>query len=704
MKSNILSSMARKRGKLLPFVLSVIMLGTVLFQLPIQQVDAAVYTYNQTTVDDTTSATTITNGSVRIIFNKTTGLADFYWNSAKKAGGMYAEFASTATFKAKDYTSHTFSTADVATFVDGHGVGTRITFVHQASGKQDIRQHFYLYDGEPFFFTDINVTGTASISSGYMAPLKSDGGATSINASANKRALVVPFDNDQWVRYDAKPANSSAQSYEVFATYDNDSRNGLIFGSITHDTWKTGIWYYGTGNNVTELQVYGGVADSATRDKDGHGKLTGTSLWSPKIFVGYYADWRTGMEEYGRVNATQSGTLAWNGGVPFGWNSWGSVQTNLNYTNAVATSNWVKNNLQNNNFVNNNTVYINLDSYWDNLSDTELTNFVNTVHANGQKAGIYWAPFVYWGDNMSQTVEGSSYTYGDIVLKRADGSHWDKSLDGAYPVDPTHPGAKQRINHYIDKFKAKGFDYIKLDFLTHGSLEGHHADVNVKTGIQAYNMGMAYIRDRIAGTMFISLSIAPIFPSQYGHARRISCDVYGDLSGSSTSSEYLLNSLTYGWWQNGTIYKYTDPDHMVLKSNTEEARSRVNSAVIAGTVFLNGNDLTQSAEQGRALQLLTNNSVNEVARKGKAFRAVEGNTGSAAADAFVLQDGSAYYLALFNYSLTSARTVSLSLARAGLSGSATYTVSDLWSGTTSTASGTLNVQLAAGQSKLLKLN
>ncbi|MFF2090581.1 alpha-galactosidase [Paenibacillus sp. NPDC058174] len=686
------------------FVMVTALLWTsVIGGLPPQKASAAVYTYNQTTVDDVAGSTTITNGALKIVYNKSNGLADYYWSNVKKAGGMYSEFATTATFKSKDYTSHTFSTANVATFNDGFGTGTRITFVNTASGKADIRQNYYIYDGKPFFLTDTQVVSGTAISSNYMAPLKSDSGATSINSSANKRALNVPFDNDKWVRYDAKPANSSSVSYEAFATYDNDSRNGLVLGSISHDVWKTGIWYYGTGNNVTEMQVYGGVANSNTRDVDTHGKITGTSLWSPKIFVGYYADWRTGMEEYGQANATQNGAMSWSGGVPFGWNSWGSVQTNLNYNNAVATSNWIKNNIQNNNFSNNNTVYINLDSYWDNLSDTELTNYVNAVHANGQKAGIYWAPFVYWGDDMNQAVEGSSYKYGDIVLKKFNGTRWDKSLDGAYPVDPTHPGSKQRINYFIDKFKSKGFDYIKLDFLTHGSLEGIHYDNAVNTGIQAYNQGMAYVRDRIAGSMFISLSIAPLFPSQYGHARRISCDVYGDLNG-DVSTEYLLNSLSYGWWQNGTVYKYTDPDHMVLKSNIEEARSRVNSGVIAGTVFLNGNDVTNTAQQAIVSQLMTNNAVNSVARLGKAFRAVEGNTGTAAADAFVLQDGSIYYIALFNFSTSASKNMSVSLSRAGLNGSQTYTVTDLWTGAVTTAQGTLSVALQPYQSKLVKLN
>ncbi len=47
-----------------------------------------------------------------------------------------------------------------------------------------------------------------------------------------------------------------------------------------------------------------------------------------------------------------------------------------------------------------------------------------------------------------------------------------------------------------------------------------------------------------AGRMFLSLSIAPLFPSGYGHARRLSCDTKGHISGKDQSTEYMLNALT----------------------------------------------------------------------------------------------------------------------------------------------------------------
>jgi len=408
------------------------------------------------------------------------------------------------------------------------------------------------------------------------------------------------------------------------------------------------------------------------------------------------------MEEYADANAYYDSKLSWSGGVPFGWNSWVKIQSTLDYNKAITVSDFVKNNLQNNNFNNNGAVYVNLDSYWDNLSETELSNFVSRCHTNGQKAGIYWAPFVWWGTDLNVTVEGSSYKYGDIVLRKTDGS--PISLDGALALDPTHPGTKERINYFIDKFKTKGFEYIKLDFLTHGALEGGsingtHYDRSVQTGTQAYNQGMQYVVNRIGGQMFISLSIAPLFPYKYGNARRLACDTYG----SASESSYLLNSLTYGWWMNGKIYQYNDPDQLVFDGfSANENKTRLISGVISGTVFLAGDDLTTTTGQNLAKTYLTNSAIDSVARLGKTFRPVEGNTGSDATDVFMLQNGTSNYIAVFNYGSTST-TKSVNLLRAGLNGTQNYSVTDLWSGSTSSASGTLSVSLGSYEAKLFEL-
>ncbi|MBB6730145.1 CBM35 domain-containing protein [Cohnella zeiphila] len=662
--------------------------------------------YGAITVTPYTAGAVITNGSYSMTYHSATGYADYEWPGGQKVTGVSGQMKLDGqTLQTTDYETHSFSVQSVVPIHDGFGQGIEVVFVNEAAGKPTLKQVYDFYEGRSYFLTRLDAVSETAISTNYMAPIAvSRPDAVKSGQGTNDRVLTVPFDNDAWIRFKAQSVNRSDTSYEVTAVYDNDSRTGLILGSVTHDKWKTGIDWSGSGGKLNKMTVYGGASSSVTHDSQPHGSLSGTTVSSPTILAGGFADYRTGLEEYGKANAVVAPPLPLSAdlpqGVPVGWNSWGAFGSGLSYQDVVDTSNYFHDHLPLMN--NDGATYVNLDSYWDNLSDQQLGQAVSVIKGNGQNAGIYWGPFVYWGNNMSQTVEGTDgqYTYGDIVLKDANGNPLP-TLDGAYALDPTNPGTKERIDYYLGRFKNLGFTYIKLDFLTHGSLEGVHADPAVTTGIQAYNEGMAYIDQALDGSMFISESISPIFPSQYAHSRRISCDTYGQIN----ETEYELNSLTYGWWQNGTIYRYTDPDHMALSraGSLTEARSRVNSAVISGTVFLDSDDVNDPTARQYMTELYGNPLVNGLAVRGEAFRPVEGNTNANAADTFVLKDGDSAYVAVFNYSGSSPAEKTIDLSRLGLSADAKYTTLDLWTGERGKVSGTLSLTLQPAESRLIKI-
>ncbi|NWL90328.1 carbohydrate-binding protein [Paenibacillus sp. 79R4] len=655
------------------------------------------------------------NPSYDLLYNTRTGLSQYNWHGRSVAKGLYSEVKLDRIVASIDYEQHIFEKADIKSFQDATGSGIKLTVSNEQQDLPKLQQIYYIYNEGNYLLTEINVSRSKALGIAEIAPvvLHSKGGID-LGSDNDNRVLVVPFDNDNWSRYQAKTINTflntdNYTSSELTAIYDNTSRIGLVLGSVTHDIWKTGIAWSGTNDKLNKLRVYGGFTSSAsTHDSLPHGVVTGQQISSPKVLIGYYSDYRDGLEEYGRINAAIAPPLAFGQkvptGVPVGWNSWGAYDSGLSYEKAVAVSNYFKANLQNASFENEGNLYINLDSYWDNMTDQQLSDLVKLIHNNGQRAGIYYSPFVYWGDNMNQEVEGTNgkYTYGDIVLRDPAGNILPK-LDGAYAVDPTHPGTKQRIDYYMNRFKQQGFEYMKIDFLSHGALEAKHYDPQIETGIQAYNQGMAYVNKALDGTMFISASIAPLFPSQYAHSRRISCDVDGSLG----STEYQLNNLTYGWWQNGTIYHYTDPDYMHLTKggSLEGAQSRVNAAVISGTVYLNSDDVLDGTAQQYMKRLLTNPRVNELAVKGKAFKAVEGNTGTQAADMFVLAEGQdTYYLAVFNYTQDSVGR-QIDLARAGVTGNSNdaYMLTDIWTGENGKVNGVFDISLKPAESKLYKL-
>jgi alpha-galactosidase len=634
----------------------------------------------------------VTNGNVRLEYNLSTGRANFYWQNSMKISGFYAGVELASYITDTIYTNHTWTVAS-----------NEVAVTSTTSNLPAMTQTF-IFDQNDSFLASVSMSASTNLQSNWMGPVIVDSyGFLNIGITNENRTLFVPFDNDDFVSYNSEPMNSSDVGNEVAAFYDNVSRNGLVVGSVTHDTWKTGIYWSGSNNEINQMNVFGGVTNFWTWDVMPHGSVIGKTISSPVVFVGFNTDWRTEMENFANENLLYAPRLGWTNGVPFGWNSWGvtNYQENISYNAAIAVSDSIHTNLQPYGFTNNGTVYVNLDSAWSNLSSSQLQDFVNHCHANGQKAGVYWTPFVYWGtltQSTNQGVPGSSYTYGQILLRTSSGA--GISYDSGYAIDPTHPGTRQLIQYQINQFTNYGFDYLKLDFLSHGSLEGVHYDPDVTTGIEAFNEGMKYLLSQINGTMFISESIAPLFPYQYGHSRRIACDAYTSFI---SNTAYTMNGVSCGWWIGGRLYQFNDPDDLVFDNgpSTNENQSRLINGVVTG-LYLNGSILTNAASVARAQLCLTNAAINAVVRAGQTFRPVDGATGTGAGNMFVQQNGKTWCIAVFNYN-SSATNETVNLSSAGLPAK-TFVATNLWDGTSVMVTNMMSVSLNAAQSKLFQLS
>jgi alpha-galactosidase len=354
----------------------------------------------------------------------------------------------------------------------------------------------------------------------------------------------------------------------------------------------------------------------------------------------------------------------------------------------VEVSDFLARELQPRQFQDDGVIYVGLDAGWNALTDEQLKEFVNHCQSNHQEAGIYFTPFAAWSPDDNARIEGTDYRYKDIYLY----AHGQKQrIASGVALDPTHPGTHKLIEMTVQRFRNAGFKYVKADFLVHGALEAdHHYDPRVTTGLEAYNEGMKFVAGALGAGIFLNLSIAPLFPSQYAHSRRIACDAFGGIG----NTEYTLNSLTYGWWLS-KIYDFSDPDQMVFDGYAEsENRARVTSAVVTG-LMLAGDDFSAAgSETGkeRARHFLTNGEVNALARLRKSFRPVEGNTGCGAANLFIWQDERFYYLAAFNYFRTE-QSFSIDFNRIGLETAGPIEVKELWSGSTARVTSPMVIKL-----------
>lgn len=590
-----------------------------------------------------------------------------------------------------------------------------------------IEQVFYLYPAADYFLTEVYLTSITGkvLSTNYIAPVYTTAENKFLPSSDTNRLLFVPFDNDGFVTYGSLPLSQSKStsavhspgplardtiSFEVTSIFNGDSQTGLVLGSVEHDTWKSAVRMTGSRNNqsITKLECYSGASHPATRDDKPHGYLKKMTVKSAKMFVGFFDDWRLGMEKFGEANAAIVPKREWTKGTPFGWNSWGGMSTHVNYEGVLSASDFVKEHLQDKGgFGADGVVFVGLDSYWDNLNWEQLEDFARHCVANGQTPGIYWTPFNDWFPDNERDIEGNNgYKYSQSHLK-VNGKK--RKLYGAGCMDPTAPATLSRINFFIDKFKAAGFKYIKLDFLTAGMVEADkYYNKEITTGTQAFNYGMKHLRERCGDDMFIVESIAPLFPYQYANARRLSCDAWGEM----WHTNYMMNSLSFGWWLD-RVYAYNDPDHLVMGDRSPaENMSRITSGAVTG-YFMIGDNLTTKGSyigseisQEKVKTYAVNERVNAVVRLGKSFRPAYGHKvfgSNRSVDLFTLETEDAYYIAYFNYD-EGLKTGELTLNDLGINPEKISGGIECWSGNSVTVSeGKLSYNLPKHQAEIYHL-
>lgn len=649
---------------------------------------------------------------LRLVCDRQSGAWSFYADDVLVLVNVYAEFDLDGTsVSAADFAVHTAEREE-----------NLVRFIHSGHPQfcGSLIQVFELSD---VLLTEVFVCGK-SVSTNRVAPLVlAEGG---LGEWGNGALVRIPFDNDMWVEpsiTSLAELGGAVVSYEVTAVFDEKTNAGMVVGSVEHDVWKTGIRVRARDGKIVGCSVFGGAADDGTRDNSPHGIVSGTQVKSPKIFVGRFPDWRHGLTMYAKANTDVVLAKRSVADVPFGYNSWGVLQDKVSFSDMIAVSDCIREHLQNIWTEDGAAVYVNIDSFWDfivhndpavflscNWSvDDALKAFVNHCHANGQKAGIYYTPFTAWhGDEdalKSSKMEGSDYTYYDAAMKKTDGSGLYGKLDSGYALDPTHPGTIARFEQKLRYFIDLGFEYVKLDFMTHGAVEGQHYDPDIVTGMQAYNAGMARIAAICEGKMFVNLSIAPLFPYQYADGRRISCDAFSSLD----NTRHVLSYLTACFWEK-ELYPFPDPDHLVVWGKDGgvtdgEARCRVTSGILCGTSFLVGDDLsdmTDPAKQERIFGMFGNADIVSVAKLGRAFRPYAIKTGERCADAYWCTVDDTLYFAAFSFGTEDA-AVSYDLADL-LPAGQDYDIRELWRGESVSLDGAvLTYTIPAGDAAVFRI-
>ncbi|MBQ8423186.1 MAG: hypothetical protein IJY36_02850 [Coprobacter sp.] len=607
---------------------------------------------------------------------------------------------------------------------DELGKGRTYSFTYYKDSVKMV-QKLNFYTDHDYMVAQVSVQhiGGKVMQSRYMVAL-ANGETTQPLTGSSNRYLWVPFDNDGFVKYGNYTLKSSKTSHEVTAVFDANSRYGLVVGSIDHDSWKSGITVGGEdGYKLTKMECLSGYTSNYTRDALSHGKVKGETVSSARYMIGFFDDWREGMNTFAEANNLVAPRAVWTKGNPFGWSSWGVQAEYVNYDGAVDCAAFLKDSLYQYGFHDNEgKTSISLDAFaLDHISSSYLHKlgtkvfsdttykeglFGTVKHGSNQTLGLYYCPLVQWDWTLDATLYGTEYVGRDIALL-VNGSVYKVSSNGGNAVDGSHPGVAASIRAQMKQWASWGVKYIKADFLNDGTIEGDsYYDPDVTTGMQAYNKAMKVLLECAEEYgMYIVEAISPIFPYQYAHGRRICCDAWSSMS----NSEYVMNAISYGWWTSG-LYTVNDPDHLVMcragnnaNETLGENRARATTGMVSGA-FIFGDNFSDSPlsngeivgypeqSRARAMQFMTNRDVNDYVRNNTgSFMPVEGDepTASQQAESFFVRHTDQYtYFAVFNYSGVSVKSGTMTYERLGIDASIVGDIKELWTATAVTPTAT----------------
>ena len=313
--------------------------------------------------------------------------------------------------------------------------------------------------------------------------------------------------------------------------------------------------------------------------------------------------------------------------------------------------------------------YINIDSGWqggfdgygrpipDSTTFPDIHGLVEHIHANGQKAGIYWIPGVELpAVTANYPILGTPYHIQDIlVVPHAPGNAFSSGQNPPFhnKIDFTKPGAQEYVNSVVNLFAAWGFDFIKLDGVTPGSFNDN-LNINNLSDVQAWSQAIAQSGRPIWLTISWALDEDYLSTWQeFANARRTDGDIECE-GGCATLTDWPRVALRFydlvGWEHAaGPRIGWNDLDSLEVGSgstgglNEEEQKSAMTLWAMANAPLYLGGDLTNLDPVGK--QLLSNDEVIAVDQSGRfATQVLGGDTPVWTASV----GNGIYYVALLN--------------------------------------------------------
>jgi alpha-galactosidase len=399
----------------------------------------------------------------------------------------------------------------------------------------------------------------------------------------------------------------------VGALVDPTTNTSVLAGFISAADQFSQVWFDRDASTLTAASYADGVTVAP-----------GERLASERLLVDPVSNPHAGLAGYGDAIAAEMQAVPWSRPVA-GWCSWyyywqgvseEAVLANLGYLaehRRELPVEWVQVD----------------DGYQAGIGDWLTPNerfphgmgwIAERIHEQGYKAGLWLAPFMIgadsqlWRDHPDWAVQypSASLRAGKPGKPYVAMINWAQEC---YAMDLTRPDVMEWLGEVFDTvFNVWRYDYIKIDFLYAGAVDGIRHDPNV-TRAQAYRRAIEKIRS-IAGERFILGCGHPMGPSiGLMNGSRISPDVApfwypheppreerrSDLSTVSTFNA-LRNTLVRSWMHNRIWLN--DPDCMLARDTDtaltlHEVRTLATVIGLSGGMMLDSDNLTKLSDERR---------------------------------------------------------------------------------------------------------
>lgn len=618
-------------------------------------------------------------GSQKIVYNLDNGEAS-YFNKNAVITNFHAEVKTTVTVSSKDYSQRTVEISE-----------DTFTVVNTGPGMPTMRQWF-VKDDDTQISLGVSITANEMLYSNYMAPIVAEGvGVVDVGvANGNFRTLKMPSFQPNGKRWEYPRINASNMSFNVTILMESNSRKGFVIGALSHKIWRSAIFSNGSGNKLDTLKVVAGVPSEL--DVRPHGKVKGQKVTSATFRLGYYNNFKVGLEKYAAGVAEIAPKLGKDPSLNFdentivSWKTWGNgaAKDDLTYEELLEIPDILRDSLQAEGWENNaGKVVVHIAGKTPGQFDN-MKAFREKVIANGHILGAYFGPFGLCTDcdeNDFYNKNTSDYTIGDVTLRDENGDPvivYTKNGSPHRTLDVTHPGAVARILKFLNTVQVQGNQYLRLDFMQYGPVEGIYHNPDITTGIQAYNFIMQEMMNKLENKVHINLAISPYFPHGYGHSRRIS----GDTRYAFETIEYELNALAGGWWLgNGVLHNNLDPGDVDFNPTVEEpevAMSQMNAAAITGFCQTT-DDLNDPWRLSITKKYFTNPDLMKILNLGASFEPLDISSANTPNVFFHKQAGTdTFYVAVFNHTEEPTQ-IDFDISRIANSGAASFKLFDVWS-------------------------